>query len=74
MWAEVHKHGVDCAPFLDETKNIGSVVRGKKDGCQPEVKAVVGPPLKFSDAGEVQEDLAYKAAKDGIQVDAVVVV
>ena len=74
LWAEVQKYGIDCEPCLKETKNLGSVLRGKKEGCQPEAKAVVGPPLKFSDAGELQEDLAYKAAKDGIQVGAVVVV
>ena len=74
LWAEVRKYGVECEPFLAETKNLGSVLRDKKEGCQPEAKAVVGPPLKFSDTGELQEDLEYKAAKDGIQVGAVVVV
>ena len=73
LWQEVGKYNIGCEPCLQETRGIASLVR-KKEGCQPDTKAVVGPPLKFDDSGMLEEDLTYKAAKDGIQVGVAVVV
>ena len=75
LWEDVKRYDINCEPRLTETKSLCKMLRKKKkEGSEQEPIAVDGPPLKFDDAGEMVRDLAYHAAKDGIQVGVSVVV
>ena len=72
----MRKYGIQCEPFLPETKQlIQRVVNPRPKRCQPAVQVVFSePPLAFDERGNLDENLALKAARDGIEVGSVVVV
>ena len=59
----MEKFGVKREPFLDETTKLIEAPVGTSKVVE---KGNAGPPLKFDEDDILEEDIPYKAAKDGI--------
>ena len=54
-------------PFLDETKEMMETREQIQEANLPQDAEYSGPVLMYDESGKLKEDLAYKAAQDGIE-------